>query len=199
MGSNTVSGEIEINQPTNSPPAPKYAPSNSTIVCDTTDYSTLYFDCVHAFRSNDFRDRAAHKGKKGEDHWEAVSSFPTSSLLNLAIADKNRTTKPGPSMSATTKTGPTTAKPALEMSWTTHQVSSATVRLGGGAKVMFRLLWKIARVMCRLYIRQLKKVDRRNGRPKASGLRFHPIDDRLCSPRGSWEDRLPKLLDRKAA
>lgn len=71
MGSDTVSAEI--NQPTDNEPAPKDAPPDS-IVCETTEGSPIYFDCVHAFTFNDFRGLAANKGKKDEDHWEAVSS-----------------------------------------------------------------------------------------------------------------------------
>jgi hypothetical protein len=67
----------EVNQPPYDEPTPKDAPPDS-VVCETTEGSPLYFDCVHAFTFNDFRGNTVHKGKKDEDYWEAVSSPPMS-------------------------------------------------------------------------------------------------------------------------
>jgi hypothetical protein len=90
MGSDTVSGEI--NQPTDTTPVPKDAPTDS-IECETTDGSPLYFDCVHAFTFNDFRDQPAHKGKRDGNHWEAVSEPHSHSTLPVTNK-KKRTVRP---------------------------------------------------------------------------------------------------------
>jgi hypothetical protein len=117
MGSGTVSAEI--NQPTDIEPAPEDA-SPDSIVCKTT-----YFDCVHAFTFNDYRDLAAHKGKKDEDHWEVVSSHRVANIMwNNDDREMNSMSKHVPSMFATTRIGQTTARKPREISWITHRVSS---------------------------------------------------------------------------
>ncbi|KAI0455002.1 hypothetical protein F5B21DRAFT_219438 [Xylaria acuta] len=56
--------------PPSNEPAPRDA-NPDTIVCESTDGSPLFEDCVHAFSFNDFRSGSVYHGKKDEDHWAA--------------------------------------------------------------------------------------------------------------------------------
>ncbi|KAI0399268.1 hypothetical protein F4802DRAFT_612495 [Xylaria palmicola] len=73
LSSGTVDSPVSQPAPANEP-APRDA-NPDTIVCESTDGSPLFEDCVHAFSYNDYRNARAHHGKKDEDHWEAVGNL----------------------------------------------------------------------------------------------------------------------------
>ncbi|KAI1404374.1 hypothetical protein F4819DRAFT_448117 [Hypoxylon fuscum] len=73
MDSGNITSPV-IPPPVNDP-VPKDA-NPDTIVCETTDKSPLFMDCVHAFSSDDLRGDPAHHGKKGEGYWQGVSDSP---------------------------------------------------------------------------------------------------------------------------
>ncbi|KAI0096948.1 hypothetical protein GGR51DRAFT_578522 [Nemania sp. FL0031] len=80
LSSGTVDSPVSQPAPANDP-APLDA-NPDTIVCESTNGSPLFEDCVHAFGVNDFRNLSVYHGKKDEGHWEAVGN-PIIILRNI--------------------------------------------------------------------------------------------------------------------
>ncbi|KAK8857224.1 glycoside hydrolase family 18 [Apiospora arundinis] len=74
MDSESGNVTVDVQQPLvkRSAPYETRDPFSSTIRCNSTATSPEYFDCVHAFQADSYRQIPVHRGKKRENHWVAV-------------------------------------------------------------------------------------------------------------------------------
>ncbi|KAK6832894.1 hypothetical protein PG987_007588 [Apiospora arundinis] len=73
MDSESGNVTVDVRQPPVNKSAPHETrdPSSHTIRCNSTETSPAYFDYVHAFQADSYRQIPVHQGKKGENHWVA--------------------------------------------------------------------------------------------------------------------------------
>ncbi|KAK6848838.1 hypothetical protein PG995_012671 [Apiospora arundinis] len=73
MDSESGNVTVDVQQPLvkRSAPYETRDPFSSTIRCNSTATSPEYFDCVHAFQADSYRQIPVHRGKKRENHWVA--------------------------------------------------------------------------------------------------------------------------------